>query len=272
MRFYSTRHFPELNVLQENWKLLRDEALERCKVASLVGPDRPSGVYPNGVYTGTEDVESFVEEAREAQAWSAAFQVGQRSTTWFNYPLIFNGQSLTDQCPNSVRVLTECLGDRIRVAGFSWLRPDGYIKPHVDEVGPQYGSLTYHLGLVVPEPTEGRRGAVLTVDGVDRVEHEGQPLIFNATNLHEACNDADGERIILYLDWRVEAPELDEDEEDVFQSDELPGPHDVVREERVAGMPQVNTSGSNKLGVSSDFLLEMLSLLEKQPPSGVAPS
>ena len=72
------------------------------------------------------------------------------------------------------------------------------------EPNPKYGGvLRYHLALEVPEPRSACR---IRVD--DRVAswEEGRSLVFDDTYEHEAWNDPDARRVILFVDFERPLP------------------------------------------------------------------
>jgi aspartyl/asparaginyl beta-hydroxylase (cupin superfamily) len=77
---------------------------------------------------------------------------------------------------------------------FSILGPGKRLPPHY---GPYRGVLRHHLALIVPEP---RKGCGIRVGDQTRHWSEGQSLVFDDTYEHEAWNDTDGERVVLFLD------------------------------------------------------------------------
>ena len=98
------------------------------------------------------------------------------------------------RCPTTAAVLRAIPG--LTTGFFSILGPGKRLPPHY---GPYRGVLRHHLALVVPEPREkcGIRVG-------DQVRHwdEGSSLVFDDTYEHEAWNDTDGERVVLFLDIR----------------------------------------------------------------------
>jgi ornithine lipid ester-linked acyl 2-hydroxylase len=77
---------------------------------------------------------------------------------------------------------------------FSILSPGKHIPPHD---GPYKGVLRYHLGLIVPEPED-----LVGIRVGGEVAHwtEGGSLVFDDTYEHEAWNDSDGTRVVLFVD------------------------------------------------------------------------
>jgi beta-hydroxylase len=79
---------------------------------------------------------------------------------------------------------------------FSILSPGKHIPPHG---GPYKGVLRYHLGLIVP----GVPGSCRIRVGNDvRPWAEGKSLVFDDTFEHEAWNDSDGTRVVLFVDFK----------------------------------------------------------------------
>jgi beta-hydroxylase len=77
---------------------------------------------------------------------------------------------------------------------FSILAPHKHIGEHR---GPYKGVLRYHLGLRIPEPTEA---CGIRVGGELAHWQEGHGLLFDDTYQHEAWNDTDGVRVVLFMD------------------------------------------------------------------------
>jgi aspartyl/asparaginyl beta-hydroxylase (cupin superfamily) len=96
------------------------------------------------------------------------------------------------RCPVTAAVLRAIPG--VTTGFFSILAPGKRLPPHY---GPYRGVLRHHLALMVPEPRE-RCGIRVG----DQVRHwqEGSSLVFDDTYEHEAWNDTDGERVVLFLD------------------------------------------------------------------------
>jgi ornithine lipid ester-linked acyl 2-hydroxylase len=115
-----------------------------------------------------------------------------RWKTFFFYGYGFKAGKNVERCPETARLLGEIPG--MTTAMFSILSPHKKIPPHG---GPYKGVLRYHLGLVVPEPAEACGIRV----GPD-VRHwaEGRSLVFDDTFEHEAWNDTDALRVVLFVD------------------------------------------------------------------------
>jgi ornithine lipid ester-linked acyl 2-hydroxylase len=113
-------------------------------------------------------------------------------------------------CPQTASLLRGIPG--VYTAFFSILDPHQYVSPHW---GYYKGFLRYHLGVVIPNDNEDSTCFLRVNDDVrDNAKHdtslikrglkyywrEGQGVLFDDTFLHDAANDSDEVRIVLWLD------------------------------------------------------------------------
>ncbi|MGB5897848.1 MAG: aspartyl/asparaginyl beta-hydroxylase domain-containing protein [Geitlerinemataceae cyanobacterium] len=112
--------------------------------------------------------------------------------TYFFYAYGLKAQKNCDRCPQTTRLLEKIPG--MKTAFFSILLPGKHIPEHR---GPYKGLLRYHLGLIVPEPREKCR---IRVHDQVRSWEEGKSLIFDDSFPHEAWNETDSVRVVLFLD------------------------------------------------------------------------
>ena len=96
------------------------------------------------------------------------------------------------QCPRTAEIVESIPG--MTTAMFSVLLPHKHIPPHV---GPWKGVLRYHLALRTPADETAARIRVGS-----RTEHwrVGRSLVFDDTFEHEAWNDSDETRVVLFVD------------------------------------------------------------------------
>ena len=115
----------------------------------------------------------------------------QWKTYWFVGYQVWDDPNCL-RCPRTAAVLRAIPG--LITGFFSILGPGKRLPPHY---GPYRGVLRHHLALVVPEPREA-----CGIRVSDQVRHwtEGRSLVFDDTYEHEAWNDTDGERVVLFLD------------------------------------------------------------------------
>ncbi len=112
--------------------------------------------------------------------------------TFFFYAYGMRADKNCDRCPKTDALLNKIPG--MKTAFFSILAPGKHLPPHR---GPYKGVLRLHLALIVPEPAEkcGIRVA-------DETRHwtEGKVMLFDDAFDHEAWNDTEGTRVVLFVD------------------------------------------------------------------------
>src|SRR5438105_381467 len=112
---------PELNVLRDNWQMIREEALHLFAQGQIKAADKYNDWGFNSFFrTG----------------WKRFY------LKWYDEAL----PSALANCPKTVELLTTI--PNVRGAMFANLPPGGRLVQHRD---PYAGSLRYHLGLVVPK-------------------------------------------------------------------------------------------------------------------------
>jgi aspartyl/asparaginyl beta-hydroxylase (cupin superfamily) len=130
-----------------------------------------------------------------------------------DYPEVESGKFIEENCalcPQTASLLRGLPG--VYTAFFSILDPHQYVSPHW---GYYKGFLRYHLGVVIPNDNEDSTCFLRVNDDVrDNAKHdtslikrglkyywrEGQGVLFDDTFLHDAANDSDEVRIVLWLD------------------------------------------------------------------------
>jgi beta-hydroxylase len=167
--FYEVREFPWAHNIERNWQTIRAE-LDR------VLEDREA--LPN-----FQDISVDQATITQDDKWK----------TYFLYGYGFRSDANCERCPETARLCAQIPG--MKTAFFSILSPQKHIAAHR---GPYKGVLRYHLGLRIPEPQEGCR---IRVDEDVRHWTEGGSLIFDDTYDHEAWNDTDGVRVVLFVDF-----------------------------------------------------------------------
>lgn len=168
--FFDLKAFPELNVLSDNWQIIRDEARLLLENSHLK-----------------------VAEDNDDMGFNSFFKRG-----WKRFYLKWYDDALPSAkmlCPKTVELLkkTPC----IKGAMFTLLPKGAQLKQHRD---PYAGSIRYHLGLVTPNSDKCR----IYVDGISYAWKDGEGVLFDETFIHSAKNETDMDRIILLCD--VERP------------------------------------------------------------------
>lgn len=168
--YHSPRLFPELKVLEENWQVIRSEALHLWEVGRIKKAD------------GYTDA-----------GFNSFFKTG-----WKRFYLQWYGNchpSAMALCPRTTELVSFI--PQIRAAMFAELPPGARLVRHRD---PYAGSLRYHLGLITPNAPD----CFIEVDGERYSWRDGEGVLFDETFIHYAENKTEHDRLILFCD--VERP------------------------------------------------------------------
>ncbi|MDQ2754036.1 MAG: aspartyl/asparaginyl beta-hydroxylase domain-containing protein [Actinomycetota bacterium] len=112
--------------------------------------------------------------------------------TFFFFGYGFRSDANCARAPQTAALLEDIPG--LTTAFFSILSPHKKIPEHR---GPWRGVLRYHLALRVPEPADA---CGIRVGGETAHWQEGRSLLFDDGYDHEAWNDSDGVRVVLFVD------------------------------------------------------------------------
>ncbi|MFO1396812.1 MAG: aspartyl/asparaginyl beta-hydroxylase domain-containing protein [Burkholderiales bacterium] len=168
--FVDVAAFPELKPLQDNWKMIRDEAL---------------GLFDEGHIRAAATYNDLGFNSFFRRGWKRFY------LKWYDVPQ----KSALALCPRTVALLESI--PTINGAMFTLLPAGGDLGRHRD---PYAGSLRYHLGLVTPNSDACR----IVVDGQSYSWRDGEAVMFDETYIHWAENRTDVDRLIFFCD--VERP------------------------------------------------------------------
>jgi len=164
--YIDAEKFPDLKVLQENWTLIRDEAVQLSGAAHI---------------KASADLDDL--------GFNSFFRAG-----WKRFYLKWYGANLKSaeqHCPKTLALLNQL--PQVKGAMFAMLPAGARLGAHRD---PYAGSLRYHLGLVTPNSDD----CYIDVDGQRYSWRDGEAVMFDETYIHSAENKTDTNRIILFLD------------------------------------------------------------------------
>jgi len=164
------RGFPQLDLLQQNWQAIREEALALLDEGRIRAAEKHNDASFNSFFK---------------QGWKRFY------LKWYGEPLA----SAEALCPRTVALLNSI--PSIKAAMFATLAPHSKLNPHRD---PFAGSLRYHLGLITPNSRDCR----IFVDGEEHAWGDGKDVVFDETYVHWVENKTDQTRVILFAD--VERP------------------------------------------------------------------
>lgn len=156
--------FPELQLLQDNWQTIRDEALALYGTGQIaIRGDLPAS--------------SFYRDNRWKSFYLKIYD-NELPSAWALAP---KTRALIEQIPG------------MNLALFAVLMPGKQLGKHHD---PFAFTLRYSLGLSTPNSP----ACNLTVNGEAYTWRDGDSIIFDETYIHAAQNDTDVPRIILMTD------------------------------------------------------------------------
>jgi aspartyl/asparaginyl beta-hydroxylase (cupin superfamily) len=168
--FFEPEAFPWVAGIEAEWKSIRREL--------------------DALMVRREEIPNFQDVSKAQRALTE----GDQWKTFFLSS--FGGKKIKEncaRCPETARLVNHIPG--LRQAMFSILAPRKHIPPHR---GPYKGLLRYHLGLMIP----GKEGSCRIRVGSDvRTWKEGKSLIFDDSNEHEAWNETDSYRAVLFVDF-----------------------------------------------------------------------
>ena len=164
--YMEVSHFPELQTLQDNWQIIRDEALALNHEAQIKASD---------------DLDDLGFNSFFRTGWKRFY------LSWYGDPV----KSAAKLCPKTIALLQA--QPSVKGAMFAMLPPGATLVKHRD---PYAGSLRYHLGLVTPNDDK----CFINVDGEPYSWRDDEAVMFDETYIHYAENTTEANRIVLFLD------------------------------------------------------------------------
>ncbi|WP_240103807.1 aspartyl/asparaginyl beta-hydroxylase domain-containing protein [Streptomyces sp. MUM 16J] len=166
--FFPDDTFAWASVLEANWRDIRQE-LDQL----LVHRDE----LPN-----FQDISLAQRSLTQDDQWKTYFFAG--------YGIDF--ETNRERCPRTIELLKNAEG--MSTAFFSILGPGKRLPEHR---GPYKGVLRYHLALKIPEPADA---CGIKVGGETAHWQEGRSMVFDDTYPHEAWNETEEDRVVLFMD------------------------------------------------------------------------
>jgi beta-hydroxylase len=166
---FETHAFPWVAGIEREWHTIRAE-LERVLARKDELP-------------GFQDILPDVASVTRDRGWKSFMLTGMGVTS----------DRCVALCPETWRILACVPG--LSMAMFSIFEPGKKLPPHR---GPYNGVLRLHLGLIVPDESDE-----VAIRVGSRVCHweEGKALVFDDSYEHEAWNNSDRVRVVLFVDF-----------------------------------------------------------------------
>lgn len=181
------KQYPKLKILEDNYELIKKEC---------------------------EAILAYNEEITDLKNLMGRTQGGIHEIKWKSFMLkggVYVKENC-EQCPETTALLKKIPG--VRTAFFSILSANQYISPHW---GYYNGFMRYHLGLIIPNNNENNECWIrIAKDKIPRDElaekgdkyywKNGEGIVFNDNYTHEASNESDQVRVVLFLDLERKMP------------------------------------------------------------------
>ena len=166
---FNNADFPWVPSVEREWRTIRTEL--ECVIAR------------KNELPGFQDILPDIAAISRDRGWKSFILAGMGATSRRNIAL----------CPQTWRIVQNVPG--LSMAMFSIFEPGKRLRPHS---GPYNGVLRLHLGLIVPDACDD---VAIRVGPCVRHWEEGKILIFDDSYEHEAWNDSDRLRAVLFLDF-----------------------------------------------------------------------
>lgn len=203
--FYNSKNskFEIFNELKNNWKDIKTEALSILTDAPKLNIGRK--------YENWHNSQEYVDKIKNEYGWIKSWKkesTDDVNDKWLNYGLLYFDEYFTEnikRCPKTHQLLNS-IKDKINICGFSYMMGNSVIDLHNDETGIVNNSLAFHLGLIVPKNNESCKLVIKNDDNEYYYvnEQEGKIIIFDATYNHYAYNQSNEDRVILYIDFKID--------------------------------------------------------------------
>jgi aspartyl/asparaginyl beta-hydroxylase (cupin superfamily) len=169
-KFFDIRHFKWVAEVEAQWKDIRSEL--------------------DHVLEFKDVLPSFQDISREQVVLT-------QDDRWKTYILYWHTRKVEANCktcPKTAQAVKRIPG--MMTAFFSILMPGKHLPEHR---GPYKGVLRYHLALRVPDPPSACR---IVIGGEESQWEEGHSLIFDDSFPHQAWNNSDDIRVVLFVDFK----------------------------------------------------------------------
>jgi hypothetical protein len=187
--FYTTIDYPEVKVVEDNWKSIAFELPPFDMTKKNQYPKRSRSAWNNE------------EAARELMNTKSIWMQGwQGDQVWYNFPLMYQNLVIDQAdkiCPKTIEILKHI--PHVQIAGYSMLLPNSKLAPHTDLTGKKYGSMALNMPLT---PIKDESAALYILDSVHK-HKTGKAVIFDSTQTHWADNRSEKPRVILYIDFKT---------------------------------------------------------------------
>lgn len=191
--FYEVNKFPHLQLLVENWHIIRDEFL--ALPTNVMNIDRVGSSHEEVL----ERISQYVSDGN-SYGWIPGWGKEGVNYDWIQFGIIAYDEPipfLGKYMPETVGMLKKIPG--IKVAALSTLRPQASLPCHSHPEIAKENLLQFHLPL---KTAATNNYTYINVAGSFRQHICGVPIIFNGSHDHFVLNESTENRTILYLEFK----------------------------------------------------------------------
>ena len=188
--FYTLQDIPRLQLLIDNYEIIKNEGLLLCKNIQMLDKERPTIIWTADCRLWRE----YFEYLETHQGWLHGLKL--YSEDMYNFPIYTEGKFFANSslCPKTTKILKKIGG--VNMAGFSLLKAKSKLRLHIDAVGAIYGTIACNFGLDCDDST-------LYVDDIPVQQMNNNVLLFDSTHSHYVINHSNRDRLILYIDLKI---------------------------------------------------------------------
>lgn len=192
--FYSIDDFPKFKLLNDNWKIIKDEIPKFDEMTLNKKLQRNIGTWD------TDHNQELLRLVNENVDWVTGW-----SKNWFHYPIIYMGKPIKNIekiLPKTYNILKQL--PSIHVAGFSLLKPNSTLGWHADETGKETSSLAINFGLDCDDSVLHVRDKN-NPNNIWKIRQKNNDfIIFDSNYEHQVVNSSKTNyRVILYIDFKT---------------------------------------------------------------------
>ena len=215
--FFNPNNFKILEKIIKNWKIIADEAKYVLDNAPKLNITRK--------YDEWNKSFDYIKKISGEYGWIKSWKYSNEhadnlidqeqknnpdthvNLAWENFGLVHSAfvfKPNVKKCPKTYKLL-KSIKKHINISGFSYMKPNCLLEKHTDETGLKYGSLAFHLGLIIPQNENSCKLVIKSHNNklFEITEKNGKSFVFDANYEHYAYNQSNEDRVILYIDFKV---------------------------------------------------------------------
>ena len=197
---FNPKKFKIFREIYKNWKIIQKEVIEIISNAPKLDISKNINNYDK--YGWIKTFNNNYDENNKNQILDC-------NNSWLNYRLIYYNKEFNENikyCPKTIETLRKINSNIIR-CGFSLMHGNCLLQSNKDNIEfTCANSLKFYLYLIVPKPDNSCKFIIKNENNefVQFLESTGKIIIFDPTMEHYTYNQSNSDKVILYIDYKVE--------------------------------------------------------------------